>query len=397
MVGSALASKIGILTTHPIQYQVQWFRELAKFESIDLTVYFCTIPDEHQQGEGFGTSFKWDIPLLDGYKYIVLINKSKNPTVSNFWGCDTPEIYNILKRGQFDAFIVNGWVVKSCLQLLWACRRIGIPCIVRGESNAMRVRPLFKRLVHRILLKNYSAFLAIGKSNRNFYLFNGVDQKKIFNAPYCVDNDRFFNESITKIPHRNKLRKQWNIEPNAIVFLFCAKFISKKRPIDLLEAFKTAFDRTAAFKNIHLLMVGEGELKSKCQHYAIDQKLPVTFTGFLNQTEIIRAYVVSDCLVLPSDHGETWGLVVNEAMACGIPAITSDRVGCHPDLIIRGKTGDVFPFGDIDSLADLLLFYIHKPNQLKRMGSEAQQHIKKYSYDEVVKGTLAALDYVCKK
>ena len=144
-------------------------------------------------------------------------------------------------------------------------------------------------------------------------------------------------------------------------------------------------------------MVGEGELKSKCQLYAAKNKLPVTLTGFLNQTEIISAYVASDCLVLPSDYGETWGLVVNEAMACGVPAIVSDRVGCHPDLIISGKTGEVFPFGDIVSLSDLFLFYIQNPNQLRRMGSEAQQHIKRYSYEEVVKGTLESLDYVCNK
>ena len=144
-------------------------------------------------------------------------------------------------------------------------------------------------------------------------------------------------------------------------------------------------------------MVGDGELKSECEHYATKNKLPVTFTGFLNQTKIISAYVASDCLVLPSDYGETWGLVVNEAMACGIPAIVSDRVGCHPDLIISGKTGHVFPFGNIKSLSNLLVSYINNPSHLKVMGTEAHEHIKKYSYNKVVNGTLAALDYVCKK
>ena len=166
--------------------------------------------------------------------------------------------------------------------------------------------------------------------------------------------------------------------------------------MDLLEAFKTVLEKTTSIKQIHLLMVGEGELKSKCQHYATNKKLPVTFTGFLNQTEIISAYVASDCLVLPSDYGETWGLVVNEAMACGIPAIVSDRVGCHPDLIIQ-KTGEIFPFGDIESLSNLLVSYIKNPINLKIMGFEAQKHIKQFSYDEVVKGTLKALDFVCNK
>jgi glycosyltransferase involved in cell wall biosynthesis len=167
--------------------------------------------------------------------------------------------------------------------------------------------------------------------------------------------------------------------------------------MDLLEAFSTVLEKNTSKKKLHLMMVGEGELKPKCQQYATNKKLPMTFSGFLNQTEIISAYVASDCLVLPSDYGETWGLVVNEAMACSIPAITSDRVGCHPDLIIPKRTGEVFPFGDIKSLSNLLLSYIKNPINLKIMGKEAHKHIKKFSYEEVVNGTLKALDFVCNK
>jgi glycosyltransferase involved in cell wall biosynthesis len=389
--------KIGFLTTHPVQYQIPLFYHLSEHEAIDLTVFYCLIPNNIQQGVGFGIPFEWDIPLLNGYKYNVLNNVSKKPSVSHFFGCDTPDIIEKLKQNRFDAFIVNGWLVKSCVQLLLACHRRRIPCLVRGESNAMQVRPLWKRLIHRILLINYAAFLAIGKSNRDFYVYNGVNEEKIFDAPYCVDNKRFSYKSIKMKPNRNNLRKQWDIATDSIVFLFCAKFVPKKRPMDLLRAFNIAIEKSLPSKNIHLLMVGDGELKAECERYVASHKLPVIFTGFLNQTEIISAYVTSDCLFLVSDYGETWGLVVNEAMACGIPAIVSDRVGCHPDLIIRGKTGNIFPFGDIDSLADIILNYSQSPVNLKYMGSEARNHISQYSYDKVVKGTLEALNYVCNR
>ena len=82
-----------------------------------------------------------------------------------------------------------------------------------------------------------------------------------------------------------------------------------------------------------------------------EHTLPVSFAGFLNQGEIPAAYAACDALVLPSDYGETWGLVVNEAMACGVPAVVSDAVGCGPDLVEEGQTGMIFPLGDIPALA----------------------------------------------
>ncbi len=137
--------KLGILTTHPIQYQVPWFRALASLPDIDLTVFFCMFPDSKQQGEGFGVAFEWDVPLLDGYHYRVLENISPQPAVGSFKGCDTPEIDRIVRDEGFDAFIVNGWVVKSCLQLLWACNKNKVPCVVRGESNNLRPRVWWKK------------------------------------------------------------------------------------------------------------------------------------------------------------------------------------------------------------------------------------------------------------
>ena len=122
------------------------------------------------------------------------------------------------------------------------------------------------------------------------------------------------------------------------------------------------------------------------------ENLPVTFAGFLNQSEIPKAYVAADCLVLPSDSGETWGLVVNEAMACGIPAIVSDHVGCGPDLVIEGETGGVFPLGDIDALAHKIAHFASDADRLKAMGKEAQRRVMTYySVDRAVEGTLAAI------
>jgi glycosyltransferase involved in cell wall biosynthesis len=389
--------KVGILTTHPIQYQVPWFRELAKEEEVDLTVFYSMIPDAYQQGDGFGLEFQWDIPLLNGYKYEVLNNVASKPSVSNFWGCDTPVIREIVKRNVFDVFIVNGWVVKSCVQLLHACRKYKLPCIVRGESNSFHQRAWWKKIIHKWLLNKYSAFLNIGRSNKDFYLKNGVSNEKIFFTPYCIENERFSTFTKALRPKKNEIRAEWKIVSSAFTFLFCGKFIEKKRPLDILKALTIVCKKMERFeKQIHLLMAGDGQMKTECELFAKNNSLPVTFTGFLNQSEIVRAYVASDCLVLPSDYGETWGLVVNEAMACGLPAIVSDRVGCGPDLVVEGVTGGIFPFGDIDALSEKLISFAQNPDKTKAMGEQAKKLIKKYSIEEVVKGTIDAIKYVCR-
>ena len=110
-------------------------------------------------------------------------------------------------------------------------------------------------------------------------------------------------------------------------------------------------------------------LRVGCEIVVREQNLPIRFTGFLNQSQITEAYVASDALVLPSDGGETWGLVVNEAMACGRPCIVSDRVGCGPDLVIPQKTGSIFLLGDVGALANSMLEFAGNPERMIAMGS----------------------------
>ena len=386
--------KLAVLTTHPIQYQVPWFRLLARQPGIELTVLFCHLPDANQQGAGFGVEFQWDIPLLEGYAYRLLHNIATTPSVAEFGGCDTPEIATILRDERFDAVIVNGWVVKSCLQALWACRRYRVPCLVRGESNTLRPRAWYKRWIHRVLLSQYSAFLAIGKSNREFYLQNGVDESRIFMTPYGVDNAWFAAQAACHRGNRPALRRQWGIPEDAFVFLFSGKLIPKKRPQDVIRAMAVA---GGGVRSRHLLMVGDGELRAECERLAAEVGTAVTFSGFLNQSEIPAAYACADCLVLPSDAGETWGLVVNEAMACGLPAIVSDHVGCQADLVEEGQTGAVVPLGDVEALGRVMARLAADGAARERMGAAARVRVAEYSYERAVAGTLDALEVVCRR
>ena len=90
--------KLIIIETHPIQYKAPLFRRLAAQPQIDLTVLYAMIPDAAQQGAGFGVPFAWDVPLLEGYRYEVMANRASRPSVTEFRGCDTPELFARLRR-----------------------------------------------------------------------------------------------------------------------------------------------------------------------------------------------------------------------------------------------------------------------------------------------------------
>jgi len=378
------------VTTHPVQYQVPWLRALAGVPDLDLTVLFGMIPDAQQQGIGFSVPFEWDIPLLDGYRHRRLDNRARKPALGRFFGCNTPQVGMALDGS--DVVIIHGWGVFSAQQALWAARRRRIPCILRGEASSLRPWPLWRRVAYGAFLRNYSAFLAIGRANREFYARNGVPPERVFDAPYCVDNNRFSAQAAALEPRRREIRKAWGVRDESIAILFSGKLIEKKRPLDLVNALALARRRDA---RLHLLVAGDGPLRSACEQRARELDVPATFLGFVNQARIAEAYVAADCLVLPSDHGETWGLVVNEAMACGCPAIVSDRVGCQLDLVLPHETGAVFPFGQIDALASVIINLTATLELLPTLGAHARDRVRShYSIDTLVAGTMAALRFV---
>jgi glycosyltransferase involved in cell wall biosynthesis len=208
-------------------------------------------------------------------------------------------------------------------------------------------------------------FLCIGAANRELYRSYGVPESKLHMTPYAVDNERFARQAEALRNSKSAIRNQWRIPEDAYVVLFCGKFIPKKRPLDLIKAAQLLLKSHPELKT-HLLFAGSGELgrelRANC-NVVFDSEAPssqlptpgfekprASFAGFLNQTEISKAYVAVDVLVLPSDYGETWGLVVNEAMASGLRSVISNRCGCAVDL--GSKEGNtVFEFADTTDLA----------------------------------------------
>lgn len=384
--------RVLIVASHPIQYQAPWFRALASVTMIDVSVLFVQQPSAQEQGRGFGVAFQWDIPLLEGYRWQAVSELRGKGGLHGFFAARIAHPLRLLRELHPDVLLLTGWHVWPLVQMLIAARWVGIPVIMRGESNALRKRRWITRVLHVALLRSCAAFLPIGRASRDFYRGYGFADEKLFDTPYFVDNARFAHSAAEALPQREQLRARWSIPANAVCYLYAGKLEPKKRILDLLEALRTAALGPA---RVHLLIVGSGELMGQARAAVAAHELPVTFAGFLNQSEIPAAYVAADCLVLPSDYGETWGLVVNEAMACGRPAIVSDRVGCAADLVIPGETGEIFPFGDVAALAQRLVALAANPQRPGEMGALARARVTQhYGVQNSVDGTLAAVRYV---
>lgn len=349
------SSRLAVVVTHPIQYLAPLYRELTKRAEIE--VLFCHRQDaKGQAAAGFGVEFEWDLPLETGYPHRWLRNTSRKPTLGSFWGTNAPDLRTLLTKQNYDAVWVNGWNHRCYLQALYYARGAGLPVLCRGDSQLAMTTSPWKRITKRVLypyfLARYAGHLCVGERNREYLTHYGVPNDKIFPVPHFVDTGMFatLSEEARREGRRSELRREWGIPLDATVFLFVGKFIPKKRPLDVIMACRNLFSERDG-KNCWGVLVGDGPLRGELEAAASSLHGRIVFAGFRNQSELPACYTAADALILPSEATETWGLVVNEAMACGVPAIVSDACGCAPDMIEEGLTGFSFPCGDVKALA----------------------------------------------
>ena len=387
-----MSPRLLVVASHPVQYQAPFFRALASKPEIDLKVLYAHIPNPCEQGLGFGQAVSWDVDLFGGYDWSVLEGVVvRGEALGGGKALSIPGIRAQLEAEGADAVLVPGWHSRVLVEAENAAAALRWPVLLRGEANDLRRGRLLRGAALRWRLRRFSALLAIGRANRRLYRSVGVPPERIFDAPYGVDNERFAAAADAERTARADIRERFGIASDSFCLVFAGKLEAKKRPGDLLGALELLLDRHL---NVELLIAGSGDLEEDLRSRATERRLPVSFTGFLNQSEIPRAYAAADALVLPSNAGETWGLVVNEAMASGLPAVVSDRVGCREDLVIEGETGYSYPMGDAAELADRLARLVTDPGLAAAMGINARHRVlAEYSIEKAVEGTLEALDY----
>jgi glycosyltransferase involved in cell wall biosynthesis len=326
--------------------------------------------------------FHWDVDLTSGYEHRWLANRAPLPHRGRFGDYDCPEVADRIRSREFDAVLVHGWHARVYWQAMRACWSTGTPVYVRGDSQLRDDGSPWKRGAKRVVypwfLRRFAACLSVGTRSEEYFRYYGA--RRIVRSPHFVDNEAFASAAAGA---RAAGRAGFGIAPGDLVVLFAGKLVPKKRPEDLI----TALER-AALPRATALLAGDGVLREHCESAARKAGIRAVFAGFQNQSEMPKAYAAADVLVLPSGWKETWGLAVNEAMACGLPAFVSDAAGCAADLIIPGKTGATFPPGDVDRLAKLLQT---DSGKLTVMGAEARRHVASFSAVAAADGIMQAL------
>ncbi len=383
--------RVVVVQTHPVQYLAPWFRWIAEHApSIDLTVLYAVEPTARAQAAGFGGQFVWELPLRQGYANRVLSPEPYDQSLdaATFSNVDAVDLEDALGAIGPHAVVVPGWHAAVYRRALDVCDKRGWPAIYRGDSTLASGRhgiPAWVRgLATRARLKRFDAYLAVGTRSREYLRAHGAPDPLIFTSPHAVDSGFFERAAATRCSaERAMLTARFGLDPAKRVILFAGKLQPQKRPLDALHAV-SRMQRPA-----QLLVVGRGPLDAECQAVARRLKVSCAFAGFLQPHEMVEAYAASDVMVLPS-AGETWGLVVNEALAGGLPCVVSDMVGCHPDLV-SDDNGGVYPAGDVTALAATLDTVCGRLDEGHSFAAAGAARAATHSFQEATAGLELAL------
>ncbi|MBK8712941.1 MAG: glycosyltransferase family 4 protein [Niastella sp.] len=371
--------RLAIITTHPIQYNAPLFKLLAEQDKFSIMVFYTWGQQvmEHKFDPGFAKAIQWDIDLLEGYPYTFVNNIAKQPGSQHYNGINNPTLIYELQVWKPNAILIFGWNFKSHLKVLRFFHN-KIPIFFRGDSTLLDkqngVKEFCKKKILNWVYRHVDKAIYVGQENRKYYKYAGFQDDQLVLAPHAIDNTRFcFDEQA-----RNKIRSSLNIPQTAIVFLFAGKLEPKKDPALLLNAFVQLKKN-----NAHLLIAGNGVLESSLKN-EFEENPNIHFLPFQNQTQMPGLYSACDIFVLPSKGpGETWGLSVNEAMACSRPVLVSNKCGCAYDLLQDGQNGFIFKSGDQKDLLKKMEYFLDNRAQLAPMGNTSFKIVNEFTYQRI--------------
>jgi glycosyltransferase involved in cell wall biosynthesis len=385
--------RLAVVASHVIQYQDPFFRLLAADPEIDLTVFYCSRAGaEVYRDADMQTSLRWDIELLQGYRHVFLRNIGFG---DGYTRLINPGIIPAVLRGRFDAVVFFlGWGTISSLLGMAACRASQTPFFLFGDSSFPPPEDTWRRRLRagwiRTIFRLADGFLTSGVLNADYYRHYGADERRFFLVPWAIDNERFAAAGTMSADERTAMRAHHGITPEQIAFVFSAKLVPRKDPLTLLRAVSRmrARDRAVA------VFLGHGELREQLETFARENGVAVHFAGFVNQAELPKYYAMCDVFVLPSVY-EPRGAVINEAMACGLPVVVTDRCGSIGDIVQENDNAFVYPAGDAEALAAALDHLAADDGLRERMGRRSREIIARWDYGRGVEGVKEALRATC--
>ena len=331
----------------------------------------------------FGTELRWDVPLLDGYAHCFL-------SAQRSIAARSAALARAIQSGPCDVVWSHGYALAHTWIAALAARGRRVPLLIRDDPTLLDERSLWRRAAKEVPLRGFRAGRTRCMSARATERTSHGTASPISDRTSCRTRSTIgtFEEKPSAFGLSElAFRPSFGLPPAVPVIAFVGKLIPKKDPLLLLRAFAQVQRQHACA----LLFAGDGALRRQIEDGAMHLGCrDVCITGFLNQSEVSRAYAAADVVVLPSASRETWGLVVNEAMNFNLPVVASDRVGCAPDLVHGGKNGVVFRSGDEEGLARELAALVANPDLRAAYGAASRTIVSEWSIEHTADGIVQA-------
>lgn len=295
------------------------------------------------------------------------------------------KLRSVLEAEVPEVIAIPGWSSPSALAGLLLSREYRIPAVMMSDSTAKDApRRFFPELVKRRLLRLCGAALVAGTPHGAYLADLGFPADRTFYGYDVVDNEHFVRGSAIAHEDEGRFRKQYSLPDR--YFLASARFIPKKNLPSLLLAYRQ-FRRAWDGEEIHLVILGDGELRGELLGHIekLNLSTSVRLPGF-GQYEDLPIYYGLATAFIHSSTVEQWGLVVNEAMAAGLPVLVSDRCGCAEDLVLDGANGYRFPPDDPAALASSMLRVVGDERTRLEMGNRSREIVAQWGLERFSSG-----------
>ena len=303
-------------------------------------------------------------------------------------------ILKAIKTFKPDVVNLTGYYDFASWTVLLYCKLKGIKTILSNESTTNdHARNKIKEYVKSIIIRQFDGYFNFGTLSENYILSLGINPEKMLVKRNCVDNYALKKIYLNHLNKRIEQQQLLNISNKN--FIFVGRLINYKNLFLFLDSFHAA--QTQSFEDWGIIILGDGELKTDLERYVLEKNIKnIHFQKGVSWQKVPEYLALSDVLVLPS-YSEPWGLVVNEAMACGLPVVVSEKCGCAIDLIKNGENGFTFSPNDAKQLTTHLLKFMNKEVDLKRMSLISEEIIQEYSPQNVALEMYKGFQHIIQK
>ncbi len=376
---NVMARKIVILTEIIAPYRIPVFNALAGRAEVDLQVIFLAETDRAlRQWPIYTDEIRFPYQVMPSWrlragKRSLLVNRG---------------LWAALNAARPQTIVCGGYNYPASWEALWWARRRGVRFVLWTESTQRDQRSgrAGVEWLKRYFVGSCSAFIVPGKSSFAYLQTLGTSEQAIFTAPNAVDNVFFAIRAEKNKAQATELREKLKLPSRFI--LFVGRLVPEKGIFDLLEAYAKL--ESGLRSQVGLVFAGDGVSREDLaqQSQRINPGL-VCFPGFAHREDLASLYALAEVLVLPT-HTDTWGLVVNEAMACGLPIIVSNVAGCSADLVTEGWNGCIVPPQDSEKLSAAIASVVRETELRQRMSAHSLERIRDYSPEACADGLAAA-------